>query len=99
MHAVELPDLRGQPARGLAVGAVLQQPLEDRSQLVGARLLPDDLARARSATARPTIGWSSIGCIGMSTIGRPWARARIVVAWPPWPTTRETCGISSSCGT
>ena len=36
-----------------------------------------------AATARPIIGWSSIGCIGSTSTGTPWASARTVVAWPP----------------
>ena len=51
------------------------------------------------STDRATIGWSSIGCIGISTIGRSWASACSVVPWPPCPTTSEARGISSACGT
>ena len=51
------------------------------------------------STDRPTMGWSTNGCIGITTSGRSWASARIVVPWPPWVTTSETRGISSSCGT
>ena len=42
-----------------------------------------DTPAPAASTALPTIGWSSIGCIGMITSGNPWARARNVVEWPP----------------
>ncbi len=48
-----------------------------------------------ASTDRATRGWSSIGCIGISTIGRSWARACIVVPCPPWPIISEARGMSS----
>ena len=53
--------------------------------------------RPAPSIASPTIGWSSIGCIGSTSSGRSWASARIVVACPPCPITRVASGISS-CG-
>ena len=54
-------------------------------------------APARSI-ALPMKGWSVIESIGMTSRGRSWASATIVVAWPPCPTTSETSGITSAWG-
>ena len=45
--------------------------------------------------ALPMKGWSVMASIGMTSSGRSWASATMVVAWPPCPTTTETSGITS----
>ena len=92
-------DRGAQPGGGGAVRPVAEQLLDGRADLLGGA---DFRPIVRPAPARsiclPMKGWSVIGSIGMTSSGRSWASAAMVVACPPCPTSMDTSGISSAWG-
>ena len=92
----------GSPSRAAACrcGPSASRSEYDGAQILDRRLLRHQYARRPPAPADcPTIRWSSKGCIGITTTGRSWASACMVVEWPRCPMTRDIDGISSAWGT
>ena len=91
------------PAAPSRAAAVRCGPSASSSSMAARIFSGDDLrpiVRPAPAAwiALPMKSWSVIGSIGMTSSGRSWASATMVVAWPPCPTTTDTSGITSAWG-